>query len=511
MKQLVIGAMLMATLMAYSSVADARTTRRGKRWGQVLRAASQAANGRTAHAILTLRSLRQTRDTPALATASGLCRLMGGDAPGAQRDLDTALKLGGSYVDGHYWTAVIALRGGRRLQAQKGLNRAMTLGGDRPHYLMLQVLMAKQAGQLTTARSALGKLAKKRCELLDPTLFPDPMVGLVEATLYVLRRYPQQASILFTAGNLMMMTRRFRQAKRYYLRAQKLLQQSAGLLLRRARLAMVDANLPLALQLLNRGLGLVPGAADLRSTRAEVLIALGRPAQARAELERSVKANPRNSLDLSRLADLLWDTGGFNRAERLYRYALRRNRGLASTRYGVARALDRRKKYKEAERSYRAATALSPGNERYHLGLALFFTKLGRKGDAATAHARAKRARALAGSLQKLDRQAAAIGAVARQACRVAHAAAVPAARLILRRMTGAPAVRGFLSAHLATLEGKTDAAGLARALAGIKPTRWLAKRSDLMTVLTVKGQIAPKVPVVLKRYLTYVNPALLR
>lgn len=510
MRWIVLYAVLAVAQTLGGATAEARSPR-GKRWGQVLQAASFAAKGRTARAIGTLRSLRRARDTPALATASGLCHLLRGDLRSAQRDLDKALRLGGTYPDGHYWTAVVALRAGRTAQARKGLQRALTLGGDRPHYLMLQVLLAKKSGQIAVARLALGKLAKRQCELLDPTLYPDPLVGLVEAILHVLRRYPHQASILFTAGNLMMMTRRFRQAEVHYLRAQKILQQSAGLLLRRARLAMVDANLPVALRLLDRGLALVPGAADLRSARAEVLISLGRPTRARAELERSVKANPRNSLDLSRLANLLWDAGGYSRAERLYRYALRRNRGLASARYGVARALDRRGRYKQAERSYRAATALSPGNERYHLALGLFYDKLGRNAEGTKARARATRARTLARALQRLDRRAAAIGAVARQACRVSRAAALPAARLIIKRIRGAPAVRGFLAAHLAALAGRTDAAGIAAALAGLKPARLLSAQRDLPTVLTVKGKIDPQVPVVLKRYLSYMNPDLLK
>ncbi len=499
-----------ALLTVGTTNADARSPQ-GKRWGQVLQAASFAAKGRTSRAILALRSLRRTRDTPALATASGLCRLMRGDLRGAQKDLDQALRLGGSYVEGHYWTAVVALRAGRTVQARKGLGRALTLGGDRPHFLMLRVLMAKKSGQMALARASLAKLAKKQCELLDPALYPDPMVGLTQAILYTLRRYPHQASILFTAGNLMMMTRRFHQAKLYYQRAQKILQQSAGLLLRRARLAMVDANLPVALRLLNRGLALVPGATDLRSTRAEVLIALGRPIQARAELERAVKANPRNSLNLSRLADLLWDAGGYSRAQRLYQYALRRNRGLASARYGLARSLDRRRLYKKAEQSYRAATALSPGNERYHLALGLFYDKLGRTTEGAQVRARAKRARALAQAMRQRSRRAASIGTVARQACRVARAAAVPAARLIINRMRGAHAVRGFIAAHLAALGGKTHTAGLVAALAGLKPARLLTGQRDQRTTLTIKGKIDPQIPVVLKRYLSYLNPDLMK
>jgi tetratricopeptide (TPR) repeat protein len=500
----------LATALAMATPAHARADR-GQRWSRLLQVASHAAQGRTARALLTLRAVRRTGDSPALATASALCRVLGGDLRGAQRDVDQALKLGGSYVEGHYWAAVVAQRAGRPAQARKALHRALTLGGDRPHFLMLQILLAKQSGQVALARAALVKLASRQCELLDPTLYPDPMAGLTATILYAMRRYPQQASLLFTAGNLMLMTRRYRQAEAYYLQAQKLLRQSAGVLLRRARLAMVDANLPLALRLLDRGLGLVPGASDLRSARAEVLIALGRPTAARAELERVLKSNPTNSLDLSRLADLLWDAGAYTRAERLYRYALRRANGLASARYGVARALDRRGRYKLAEQSYRAAMALSPGNERYHQALGLFYNKLGRKADATRARDRARRARALALAMQRLDDRASAVGAVARRACRVARVAAVGAARLISGRIRAAPAVRGFLAAHLAALGGKRDAAGLAAALAGLKPARLLGLRPDERTSLTVKGTIDTRIPVVLKRYLSYVDPDLMR
>ncbi len=510
MKALFVATTLAALWVTGTTGAAARSPR-GTRWAGLLRAASQAAGGRASMAILTLRSLRRSRDTPALATASALCRLMGGDPKGAARDFDRALALGGSYVDGHYWAATAALMSGNQHKARQALRRALTLGGDRPRYLMLQVLLEKRAGRPAVALAALRKLASKRCELLDPTLYPDPMVGMAEAIGHALRRYPRRASVLFTMGNLMMQTRRFRRAEGFFLKAQKLLRQSAGLLLRRARLALVDGNLPAALRLLDRGLALVPGAADLRSARAEVLMGLGHPTRARAELERALKANPRNSLDLSRLADLLWDSGGYGRAERLYRYALRRDRGLASARFGLARALDRRGRHKEALRSYRAATALSPGNQRYHLALAIFLDKLGRRAESARARTRARAAERLARTMLRLDRRASAVAAVARQACRVADAGAVTAARLMLARIRGAPAVRGFASAHLALIQSGSDHQGLASALAGIKPSRWLKARGDLPSVLTVKGKIAPQVPVVLKRYLTHINPAMVR
>jgi len=502
---------VLTTALLTGSVAQARSrTTQTQRWSYVLRAASQAASVRIDRALLTLGYARRGRDTPALATAAALSRLLRGDLRGARKEMRTALKLGGSYVDSHYWTAVIAAHARQPAEARTALHRALTLGGDRPRFLMLQVLLAKQAGQLAVARRALAKLARKHCDLLDPALYPDPLAGLTDAMLHVLRAYPHKAHPLITAGNLMMMTRRYRQASLYYRRARKHQKRNAGLLLRLARLSMVDGNAPTALRLIDRALAIAPGAGNLRSAKAEVLIVLGRSTKARAQLELAVKANPKSSIDLSRLADQLWSTGAYNRAERLYRYALRRQVGLASARYGVARALDRNGKYKLAERSYRAAVALNPANQRYHLALALFYEKQGRKAEARKSRGRAQRARALAAKLRLLTKRATAIGGVARRVCRVAGAAAVKAARIILRSFRTAPVVRAYLTAYLEGQRGRTSQPALATVLAGLKPARLLLSKTT-NTVLTVKGRVDPKVPVILKRYLSFMDPQVLR
>ncbi|MFH2007603.1 MAG: tetratricopeptide repeat protein [bacterium] len=510
MRRLLLIAALTAALL-HGSTAEARPQApQSQRWSHVLRAASQAASGRIDRALLTLAYTRRSGDTPALATAAALCRLLRGDVQGARKQMQTALKLGGSYVDGHYWAAVIAARAGQPAEARTALHRALTLGGDRPRFLMLQILLAKGAGQPAVARLALAKLVRKHCELLDPALYPDPLAGLTDAMLHTLRAFPHKAPPLITAGNLMMMTRRYRQAFLYFQRAQKHQPRNAGLLLRLARLAMVDGDAPTALRLLDRGLAIAPGAGDLRSAKAEVLITLGRSTQARAQLELAVKANPNSAIDLSRLGDQLWGAGAYDRAERLYQYALRQQGGLASARYGVARALDRNGRYKEAERSYRAAVVLNPANQRYHLALALFHEKRGRAAEGVKSRQRAQRAQALAAQLRLLERQATAVGGVARQVCRVANARAVKAAQIMLRHFRAAPAIRAYLTAYLEGLSGRTNQPALTTVLAGLKPARLLTPVA-LPTELTVQGLVEPGVPVILKRYLSFLDPRVLR
>ena len=500
----------LAVLLAAVSphLAQARS-KEGHHWAQVLRAASDAASGHTARALLTLNTIRRGRDTPALATASALCYLLRNDVPRAHRELQIALKLGGSYVEGHYWTAVTATRAGKLALARTALHRAFTLGGERPHFLMLQALLAKKSGQPAVARAALGKLARKRCELLAPSLYPDPMAGLTQTVLYILRLYPRKSAPVATAGNLMMMTRRYRQATHYYQRARKLMGQHPGLLLRLARLSLADGDAPTALRRLDRALALATNNPELRAAKAEVLLIMGRPAAARAQLELAVNANPGVALNLSRLADLLWSAGGYERAERLYRYALRRQSNLASARYGLGRALDRKGRYVDAEQAYRAAASINPANERYHLALALLYDKLKQPRKAGVWRQQARKARALGVQMRRLTNRASATGGLARQACTLARARASRAATIMTQRIQHAPALKAFVLAHLAALAGKGQPRAIATVLAGLNPARLLHTTTIPPTVLSVQGRITSGAPVTIKRYLSYLSPAL--
>ena len=84
----------------------------------------------------------------------------------------------------------------------------------------------------------------------------------------------------------------------------------------------------------------------------------------------------------------------------------------------LARALDRKRQYREALRSYRAAATFSPGNPQYHLGLAVFYEKQGKKSLARQSRLRARRARALGVKMMQRSKQALVQGDSVRQICR---------------------------------------------------------------------------------------------
>jgi tetratricopeptide (TPR) repeat protein len=376
---------------------------------------------------------------------------------------------------------------------------------------MLRVLLAKRAGRTDLARAALTTLARQRCDLLDPALYPDPLAGLMDAVLEGMRRFPQQDAVRLTLGNLLLRARRYRQAEAAYREALRLQPDSPPVLLGLARIALADGDAPTALRLLDRALPRAPDTPEIRSVRAEALLVLGRPRQARAEIERALRSDATSALDLARLADLLWETGGYDRSEQLYRYALRREAGLASARFGLARCLERRREDAEAEISFRAAAALNPTSERYHLALALLLERRGQAALAAVSRARARRAQALDARLRTLERAASSTAGTLRVLCRVADAGAGQAARILLERLVAPAGVRAFAAAHLDHLQGRAGKADLGPALAALRPEALWSFASGPPTVITVSEQIDPQVPAVRKRFLPAVLPELFR
>ncbi len=484
---------------------------RATRWNQALQAAAALSRGHVERALVILQRARRVHDSPALATAAALCQVLDNDRAGARRTLDTGARLGGNYLDVHYWRAVLALEQGQLAAAHQALLHARTLGGDRPHYLMLAALLARRQGQAAKARAALTRLARVRCDLLDPQLYPDSMAGIADALAHQLRDFPQPAAALLTMGNLLWTGRRYRHAETYFRRARAKLPGSPAVLLRLARLRLANADAPAALRLANLALARAPDAAALHALRAEVYLVLGKTDRAQADLARAVRLDPRQALSLSRLADRLWDTGGYGRAERLYRYALKQEPRLASARFGLARALNRRRRYAEATAAFRAAARLSPASERYWLAYALQLEKLGKSDQAARIRAQARRARALTERARRQARHAARQGGTVRRICRVADHGALAAARLMASRLRAPAAVRALIQAHLAARVGRTDSLALAQVAAALRPTRLIWLKADPPTVLTVRGDVEPGVPVVIQQFLMFLDPARFR
>lgn len=480
-------------------------------WVPMLRVASEVAQGRMDEALRIVSALAQPSEDQTIATATAMCRLVLGDEMGAHKDLQRATRAGGTHLEAHYWLAVVALRRGQVAEARQALHHALTLAGDRPNYLMLQAMLFRRTGQPALARDALGRLAQTHCDLLDPGLYPDPMVGLAEALVHLLRDFPQPGAALITAGNLLWASKRFRQAEHFFKRAGRVMSDHPAVLLRLAQVALVDQDAPEALRVLSRAIAKDPEDPELRASRAEAYLLLGRVDEAHVDLAKAVKGNPKEALPLARLADIHWSSGGYEQAELFYRYSLARHQGLASARFGLARAYARRGLDDKAAESFRAATALNPANERYHLAYALHLEKMEKPIEAARVRTRAAAARGLTQKLAAKVGRARREGGPIRSVCRMAEARALEAAAVMERRLSAPPAVRAFLRAHLARKAGRQDLAAQAMAAAGLRPERLISTGAEPPTVLSVKGEVDREVPVVLLRYLTFVDPARLR
>ena len=500
---------LISGLIALLAAPGARANPKG--WSALLRTAAHAADDRPDLAASELEVARTLGDSPVLASAAGLVRLLRGQAGPAMQDFAAALKLGGSYVDGHYWAAVAAISLGQGDEAEAALARALTLGGDRPAYLMLRALTAKRAGRLDVARAALVALSRQRCDLLDPALYPDPLAGLMDAVVEGLKHFPQRDAVLLTVGNLLLRARRYRQAETLYRAALRAQPDSPPVLLGLARIALADGDAPTALRLLDRAVPRAPDVPEIRSVRAEALLVLGRLAQARAEVERAVRQDATSAVDLARLADLLWEAGGYERSEQLYRYALRRENGLASARFGIARCLERRREDEEAEVSFRAAAALNPASERYHLALAMLLERRGKAAESRVSRARTQQAQALTARLRSLERAASLTAGTLRLTCEVADGGAREAAGMMLARLSAPAGARAFVAAHLAHLRGRGEAVDLGPVLASLRPESLWSYAAGPPTVITVSEKVDPEVPVILKRFLPSVHPDLFR
>ncbi len=196
------------------------------------------------------------------------------------------------------------------------------------------------------------------------------------------------------------------------------------------------------------------------------------------------------------------------------------------------------RRYRHAEAWFRSASKAQPGSPAVLLGLArvqlvygdapgastLLGRALARASGASDLHAaraeaylllgkieraRTRAASALGSRLASSTRRAYSHGAALREICRVADAGALRAARLMERSLSAPGAARAFLRAHLAALEGREDTLALARAAAGLHPARLLPAGAAVPpTVLTVRGHVEKGVPVELKQYLPFLDPA---
>ena len=113
-------------------------------------------------------------------------------------------------------------------------------------------MLALRRGQPGAARQAIGRLARTRCDLLDPTLYPDPVVELVRALSRMLRDFVQPADAEATLGTVLFTLRRYRAAEALFRRALGRVRGHGAALLGMARVRLVWGDAPGALRYASR-------------------------------------------------------------------------------------------------------------------------------------------------------------------------------------------------------------------------------------------------------------------
>jgi len=307
---------------------------------------------------------------------------------------------------------------------------------------------ARAAGADGAATAALVAAAKQDPDLCDPRLWPDTGRGVIRAVERALRDYPNQQRVRGTVAHLYLAARLWREAEAA---ATDILATRRGdldalIVAGRARLGRGQPEA--ALEVLDRALAVAPERADVRAARAEALLALGRGAEAEVELEKAVGVDPRDALSLGRLAARLWDRGQADRAEELWRYALRRDANLAGAHYGLAQVHERQARLAEAEEAFKAARQLEPANPRYHEALAMFFERHGRRAEAPALHQAGRQAATLQRATEHRRRRAQTYLAGLERAAARARAGDTTAADRALRAL---PPPRGPAPSRAAT------------------------------------------------------------
>ena len=129
----------------------------------------------------------------------------------------------------------------------------------------------------------------------------------------------------------------------------------------------------------------------LLHNRAQALFALGRFAEARAEIEGATALDPASASAWSLTANILAASGERESAERAYRKALVLKPDSAETHYNLALLLQEGARYEEAVACYRKALALRPAFAAAHNNLANIFKVQGRLDEAMTHYGHAVR------------------------------------------------------------------------------------------------------------------------
>lgn len=446
-----------ALLLPAQAGADAR---RGKMWASAIRGVGQLVGGDLPGAVASMGAARQATATTELDAVVGLAALAGGDSTAALRQLDSAIKRGTTEPMVFYWAARAALAGKDRARALQRMEQALAVGGDRPVLRMGHALILAAQGKRGPAAESLLKVAARQPNLLDPSLYPTPVMGAVQLLGVILTGFPDAVAVLRTrghlqwrAGNTLEALKRFREVLRKRSRDADALQMSARCL---AALGKHRR----ALQMASRALEIEPELGHARATRGVLLLEQGKPREAAADLQRAANALPRDSRVLTRLAMAYARSEKPDLARKYFEYALLRDGKNAEAHFGLALLLQQAGATKKASTLFDRALALAPGNSRFSKGAAHLASVKGDRKAAARLLARARRAARTEQQLErrvrrargKIALQVQALDALARspvcaRVCRFAVHKAPPTPRRLLQAHLRLKAKPGAVSA----------------------------------------------------------------
>ena len=152
------------------------------------------------------------------------------------------------------------------------------------------------------------------------------------------------------------------------------------------KLAYSNGELDQALAMFQEEIAAHPSDAESQSNAAQVLVRLGRPAEALPLLERAVELDENRwayRFNLARCRGLL---GEWTRAAVDYEAADALFPGDYATLFNLGQALHRAGREEEAVRRYREAIARRPDDPTFHLALAISEERLGQRAEAAAAY-----------------------------------------------------------------------------------------------------------------------------
>lgn len=154
------------------------------------------------------------------------------------------------------------------------------------------------------------------------------------------------------------------------------------------RVAYVQGDYEAALARFREEIGRRPSDAEARNNAAQMLVRVGRPAEALPLLEKAVALDPERWAYRFNLARAHGVLGNWGQAAAGYQEAAARFPNDYATLFNLGQALHRAGREAEAVERYRQAIAANPDDATFHLALAISEEKMGRRAEAVDAFRR---------------------------------------------------------------------------------------------------------------------------